>query len=89
MHFERSSKHIIDDIDNVTDTQDNDMVGRTWTMTEKGLSAGDGTSLPFPKGVVQRVPGSTEEHQTNTAAASTAQVKLPSLIALLSANLRL
>lgn len=31
------SKHVIYDIDNVTNTYDDDMLGRTWTMTSKGL----------------------------------------------------
>ncbi len=31
------SEHVIYDIENVTNTYDRDMLGRTWTMTERGL----------------------------------------------------
>jgi hypothetical protein len=31
------SEHIINNIENVTNTFDDDMVGHTWTMTERGL----------------------------------------------------
>ncbi len=35
--FRPESKHIIYDVDNVTNTLDSEMIGRTWTMTRKGL----------------------------------------------------
>jgi hypothetical protein len=31
---------LLHDVDNVSNTLDEDMVGRTWTMTTNGLSAG-------------------------------------------------
>ncbi len=31
------SENVIYDIDNMTNTQDDDMIGRTWTMTDRGL----------------------------------------------------
>jgi len=37
VRFDRSVRGMIDDIDNVGNTRDRDMVGRTWTMTRKGL----------------------------------------------------
>ncbi len=49
VHFERGTERIINDIQNTTDTWDRDMVGRTWTMTRKGLAAGtepDTTATP-------------------------------------------
>jgi hypothetical protein len=39
------TKHIIDDIDNVTDTRDADMVGRKWVMTDRGLKCVDCAGL--------------------------------------------
>ena len=35
--FRPGSKHIIYDVDNVTNTLDREMVGRSWTMTPDGL----------------------------------------------------
>lgn len=35
--FRPGAKHIIYDVDNVTNTLDRDMLGRQWTMTTKGL----------------------------------------------------
>lgn len=35
--FREGSRPLLDDIDNTTNTWDDDMVGRTWTMTRKGL----------------------------------------------------
>ncbi|MGV3636192.1 MAG: PspC domain-containing protein [Flavobacteriales bacterium] len=37
IYLRPGSKHVIYDIDNVTNTYDNDMLGRTWTMTSRGL----------------------------------------------------
>ena len=37
--------HLIHDIDNVQNVYDNDMLGRTWIMTDKGLSCVDCTGL--------------------------------------------
>ncbi len=38
VHLNPGSERVIYDIDNVTHTYDGDMIGHTWTMTEKGLS---------------------------------------------------
>ena len=35
--FRPGSKHVIYDVDNVTNTLDRDMIGRAWTMTPEGL----------------------------------------------------
>lgn len=39
------TRHILDDIDNVTDTRDRDMVGRKWVMTDRGLKCVDCVGL--------------------------------------------
>ncbi len=38
VHFDSGIGFMLDDVDNVTNTWDEDMVGRTWTMTSGGLS---------------------------------------------------
>ncbi|MBK7270693.1 MAG: PspC domain-containing protein [Flavobacteriales bacterium] len=38
IHFNPGIGPLLDDVDNVTNTWDDDMVGRTWTMTSGGLS---------------------------------------------------
>jgi len=45
VHLNEGTQHIIDDIDNVTDTWDSEMVGRTWTMTGRGLEDLDTTTI--------------------------------------------
>jgi hypothetical protein len=47
VHFSNSMGFLLDDVDNVTNTFDDDMVGRTWTMTSGGLS-GDVTPDQVP-----------------------------------------
>lgn len=37
IYLRPGSKHVIYDIENVTNTYDSDMLGRTWTMTSRGL----------------------------------------------------
>ncbi|HOP45350.1 MAG TPA: hypothetical protein PLA11_17630, partial [Flavobacteriales bacterium] len=39
VHFEPGAEPVMYDVENVTDTWDRDMLGRTWTMTSGGLSA--------------------------------------------------
>ncbi|MBL8002735.1 MAG: PspC domain-containing protein [Flavobacteriales bacterium] len=43
VHFGNNMGFLLDDVDNTTNTLDDDMVGRTWTMTSGGLS---GTVTP-------------------------------------------
>lgn len=43
VHFGSNMGFLLDDVDNTTNTLDDDMVGRTWTMTSGGLS---GTVTP-------------------------------------------
>ncbi len=45
IYLNANMKNIIYDIDNVTDTWDNDMVGRKWIMTQNGLQCVDCTGL--------------------------------------------
>ncbi len=40
VHFNGGMDLLLHDVDNVSNTLDEDMVGRTWTMTTNGLSAG-------------------------------------------------
>jgi phage shock protein PspC (stress-responsive transcriptional regulator) len=43
VYFDKSLRHFIYDIENVQNVYDNDMLERTWTMTDKGLSCEDCT----------------------------------------------
>lgn len=52
VHIGTDIGSMLDDVDNVTNTLDRDMVGRTWTMTPQGLDADakpDTTSAPKPE----------------------------------------
>jgi phage shock protein PspC (stress-responsive transcriptional regulator) len=39
VHFDADMGFMLDDVKNVSNTLDRDMVGRTWTMTQRGLDA--------------------------------------------------
>ena len=41
IYFDKSVKHLLNDIDNTTNTWDGDMISRRWKMTEKGLKCID------------------------------------------------
>lgn len=41
IYFDKSVKHMLDDIDNTTNTWDGDMIERRWVMTEHGLKCID------------------------------------------------
>jgi phage shock protein PspC (stress-responsive transcriptional regulator) len=43
--FDQSVKHLLDDVDNTTNTWGGEMVGRRWTMTDKGLKCIDCENL--------------------------------------------
>ena len=45
VYFDKSVKHLLDDVDNTTNTWDGDMVDRRWKMTEKGLKCIDCENL--------------------------------------------
>jgi phage shock protein PspC (stress-responsive transcriptional regulator) len=45
IYLDRSLRHMLDDVDNVSNTWDGDMVGRRWKMTEKGLECVDCDNL--------------------------------------------
>jgi len=53
IHFTPGSRMIIYDIHNVTNTLDSDMIGRTWTMTERGLQD---LNAPAPKAQEKPAP---------------------------------
>ncbi|MCB9169527.1 MAG: PspC domain-containing protein [Flavobacteriales bacterium] len=50
VHFANNAVTLIDDIDNVTNTWDRDMIGRTWTMTREGLRLNGSDDAPAPEG---------------------------------------
>jgi len=65
VHFDRGSERVIYNIQNVTDTYDPEMVGRTWTMTPSGLSpdelpARTKEALAPPAGIVEHENESDE-----------------------------
>lgn len=45
IYFDKSVKHLLDDIDNTTNTWDGDMINRRWIMTNKGLKCIDCENL--------------------------------------------
>jgi phage shock protein PspC (stress-responsive transcriptional regulator) len=45
IYFDKSVKHLLNDIDNTTNTWDGDMISRRWKMTEKGLKCLDCDNL--------------------------------------------
>lgn len=45
IYLDKSVKHLLDDVENTTNTWDGDMVGRRWKMTEKGLECIDCDNL--------------------------------------------
>ena len=55
IYLRPGSKHVIYDIDNVTNTYDSDMLGRTWTMTSRGLE-----DLNAPKAPLDSDPETPE-----------------------------
>ena len=66
VHLNEGTQHIIDNIDNVTDTWENEMVGRTWTMTSRGLEDLDHTPGESKDSEIQRRQEEQrlyEEHQ--------------------------
>lgn len=93
--FREGSKDMLDDIDNTTDTYDGDMVGRTWTMTSKGLEDQEhpATITPHPATVPEPA---TPAPQTPSAPASDATISsrgldlaMPNLFHLLSSVVRI
>lgn len=77
VHFGADVGFMLDDVDNVTRTLDRDMVGRTWTMTPRGLDADakPGTT-PEPQ---QDIPGTQEEHETRPTSGSRIAQRLAKL----------
>jgi phage shock PspC-like protein len=45
IYFDKSVKHLLDDVDNTTNTWDGDMISRRWQMTDKGLKCIDCDNL--------------------------------------------
>jgi phage shock protein PspC (stress-responsive transcriptional regulator) len=81
------TKHMLDDVDNTSNTYDADMVGRRWTMTVDGLQSAD---APEP-GKRDQEPAPKEDStapHVPAAPASPASITAPNLIHLLTAGLR-
>jgi hypothetical protein len=53
VRFDESLRNLIHDVDNTTNIYDNDMINRTWEMTDKGLSCldCDGTETSIGGGI--------------------------------------
>ncbi len=93
VHFLRGSDRVIYDVENITNTLDEDMVGRTWTMTRDGLKAGtapepapaDTTGQKVVHHQRHRHAPSEDRHNVNSEAAAipATAVELPNLFRLL------
>ncbi len=93
VHFLRGSDQVMNDIDNISNTLDEDMVGRTWTMTPQGLRAGtvdDAAPADTTHRKVTdhlRIKSATPLHQGTNATEASAlpdnPVELPNLFRLL------
>jgi phage shock protein PspC (stress-responsive transcriptional regulator) len=97
----KSSRPLLDDIANTTNTYDGDMVGHRWTMTLDGLTLGHGEMAPDTSTVpaapaTPKSPGanfrSEVQHGSGTAAKVASMempsVAMPGLISFLTAGLR-
>ena len=78
--FRDGTKPMLDDIDNTTNTYDGDMVGRTWTMTARGLEDPEhpSTNAPQVLPVPLPAPTVTPAAPAPKAAASGATISVPS-----------
>jgi hypothetical protein len=93
IHFLRGSDRVIYDVENITNTLDEDMVGRTWTMTREGLRAGtadepapaDSTRREVVERPYHRLPKASPQRPVVLVAATSANnaVELPNLYRLL------
>ncbi len=93
VHFLRGSDRVIYDVDNITNTLDEDMVGRTWTMTREGLRAGtadepapaDTTRREVVERAYHRLPKASPQRPVVPVATTSANnaVELPNLYRLL------
>ena len=93
VHFQGGVGFLLDDVKNVTNTWDEDMVGRTWTMTSNGLS-----SSVRPEDVPENLPLPKENGTGNAPATTTTNAQqnterqplpttLPSVISLLGSSI--
>ncbi|WKZ66972.1 MAG: PspC domain-containing protein [Flavobacteriales bacterium] len=93
--FRSGCEEVIHDVDNVTNTLDRDMIGKTWRMTPAGLEEGrPGQLVPEPP-AMQEIPappalpkgkpksGPTPDEEGQKTVVSQAHVQLPSLLSLL------
>jgi phage shock protein PspC (stress-responsive transcriptional regulator) len=84
--FRPGSKHVIHDVENVTNTYDRDMIGKAWRMTPRGLEEDNPFALPLtpaapeaPKPMPQERPSRTNRSEEP----ATREVRLPSVLAFL------
>jgi len=77
VHLEGGTGFMLDDVDNVTNTPDDDMVGRTWTMTSGGLSSSV-TPEQVPDDIAP--PPSAQGHATAPLPAQRQPYSVPSLL---------
>ncbi len=83
--FRAGSEDVIHDVDNVTNTYDHKMIGKTWRMTERGLEEGrpgaegsEPTEQPRKDSIVRR-----ERPRSAPRPPSVEEVRLPSVLSLL------
>jgi phage shock protein PspC (stress-responsive transcriptional regulator) len=92
--FRDGSKAMLDDIDNTTNTYDGDMVGRTWTMTNRGLEDPENPAPNAPHPAPLPAPAPTEPPAPKPAASGAvivvpaSQPALPNLFNLLTSAIR-
>ncbi|MBK8613760.1 MAG: PspC domain-containing protein [Flavobacteriales bacterium] len=94
VHFETTSRRMVWDIDNVTDTWDSEMIGKTWTMTSGGLSNSVTPEqvpddLPAPLAPKQNDPTPAPPQEPAKPADTRPTVALPNLFRGLSTLVRI
>lgn len=93
VHFNSGIGFMLDDVDNVTNTWDDDMVGRTWTMTSGGLSSSVTPEqvpddLPAPAPAPAAVPDPVTAPEPAVAQPTTSSLRTYSAPDLLTAVFR-
>ncbi|MBK6892915.1 MAG: PspC domain-containing protein [Flavobacteriales bacterium] len=92
--FREGSRTLLDDIDNTTNTYDGNMVGRTWTMTSRGLEDPEdpAPNAPHPVPAPTPVTPSPQPPAAPTAGTTISYQgtgpAMPNLLQLLSAGFR-
>jgi phage shock protein PspC (stress-responsive transcriptional regulator) len=95
--FRVGSKEMLDDIGNTTNTYDDDMVGKCWTMTPSGLQLGtpstivppSDTTSTTPERVVERSESSRTSLTNEVAVEEAERIELPNVFRLLSSSVHI